>query len=72
MLGENMDKDMIACTKETLQQHIASIILTTYTLTSKLGFKINEMLAYDLAGESIDTMINIEKKKGEYYEYTGD
>lgn len=71
MLGINKEGNLLAFDRKTLKAHLKSIIMTT-VIMSKIGNLMNDEEMIDtLADSSIDTMIEIEKREGTYYETEG-
>lgn len=68
MLGVNKEGNLFAFDKKTLKAHLKSIIMTA-VIMSKVGHLMSDEEIIDtLADSSIDTIVEIEKREGTYYE----
>lgn len=72
MIGVNKDGSLLAFDRETLKNHLKSIIMTTVIMSKVGNLMSDEEMIDTLADSSIDTMIAIEKKEGTYHEVEGD
>lgn len=71
MLGVNKEGSLFAFNRESLKNHLKSIIMTTVIMSKVGNLMSDEEMIDTLADASIDTMVQIEKKEGTYYEVEG-
>ena len=68
MVGVNKEGNLFAFDKKTLKAHLKSIIMTAVIMSKVGNLTSDEEIIDTLADSSIDTIVEIEKREGTYYE----